>query len=63
MAGPHGLRPVQGGARAVLEAGGVGTAGGREALGTLDEKLRARELRAGGSEPLLAAALFLDLVR
>ncbi|MFJ4120336.1 triphosphoribosyl-dephospho-CoA synthase [[Kitasatospora] papulosa] len=60
--GPSGLRLVQNGARAVLEAGGVGTAGGREALGTLTVELRARELRAGGSEPLLAAALFLDRV-
>ncbi|MFE4688835.1 triphosphoribosyl-dephospho-CoA synthase [Streptomyces sp. NPDC056749] len=62
VAGPHGLRLVQGGARAVLEAGGVGAAGGREALRTMAEELRARELRAGDSEPLFAAALFLDRV-
>ncbi|WP_405388922.1 triphosphoribosyl-dephospho-CoA synthase [Streptomyces sp. NBC_01102] len=61
-AGPHGLRRVQGGARAVLEAGGAGAARGREALRTLDEELRSHGLRAGGSEPLFAAALFLDRI-
>lgn len=61
-AGPRGLRLVQGRARAVLEAGGVGAAGGREALGAMDEDLRARGLRAGGSEPLFAAALLLDRI-
>ncbi|MFE4455708.1 triphosphoribosyl-dephospho-CoA synthase [Streptomyces sp. NPDC056796] len=61
-AGPHGLRLVQSGARTVLDAGGTGTATGREALYALDEELRSRGLRAGGSEPLFAAALFLDRI-
>ncbi|MFD9499325.1 triphosphoribosyl-dephospho-CoA synthase [Streptomyces sp. NPDC060035] len=59
-AGPAGLRLVQAGARAVLEAGGTGTDAGREALAVLEGDLRRHQLRAGGSEPLLAAALFLD---
>ncbi|MFE4215357.1 triphosphoribosyl-dephospho-CoA synthase [Streptomyces sp. NPDC056844] len=61
-AGPDGLRLVQSGARAVLEAGGVAAARGQDALRAMDEELRSRELRAGGSEPLFAAALFLDRV-
>ncbi|GAA1373509.1 triphosphoribosyl-dephospho-CoA synthase [Streptomyces beijiangensis] len=59
-AGPTGLRFVQGGARAVLEAGGSSTGAGSEALGALGAGLCERGLRPGGSEPLLAAALFLD---
>ncbi|MER5275897.1 triphosphoribosyl-dephospho-CoA synthase [Streptomyces sp. NPDC002809] len=59
-AGPAGLRLVQSGARAVLEAGGTGTEAGREAVAVLEADLRRHRIRPGGSEPLLAAALFLD---
>lgn len=61
-AGPAGLRLVQSGARAVLEAGGTGTDAGREAVAVLEADLRRHRLRPGGSEPLLAAALFLDRI-
>lgn len=59
-AGPHGLRHVQAGARAVLEAGGTSTEAGREALTALDADLHARAWSPRGSAPLLAGALFAD---
>ncbi|WP_313896426.1 triphosphoribosyl-dephospho-CoA synthase [Streptomyces sp. GC420] len=59
-AGPQGLRFVQRGASGVLEAGGPESAEGREALRSLDAGLRERGVRPGGSEALLAGALFLD---
>ncbi|MZE81643.1 2-(5'-triphosphoribosyl)-3'-dephospho CoA synthase, partial [Streptomyces sp. SID5475] len=40
-AGPHGLRRVQSGARAVLDAGGTATPTGRAALAAFDADLRA----------------------
>ncbi|AXG79103.1 triphosphoribosyl-dephospho-CoA synthase [Streptomyces paludis] len=62
-AGPHGLRQVQNGAHAVLEAGGAGSDAGGRALRDLDSTLRADGLRPRGSAHLLAGALFLDILR
>ncbi|MFC9844273.1 triphosphoribosyl-dephospho-CoA synthase [Streptomyces sp. NPDC060223] len=59
-AGPHGLRHVQAGARAVLEAGGTSTEAGRETLSALDNDLHARAWSPRGSGGLLAGALFVD---
>ncbi|CAM5474705.1 2-(5''-triphosphoribosyl)-3'-dephosphocoenzyme-A synthase [Streptomyces alboniger] len=59
-AGPLGLRHVQAGARAVLEAGGTATEPGRAALHGLDADLHARAWSPRGSAGLLAGALFLD---
>ncbi|MFE5920710.1 triphosphoribosyl-dephospho-CoA synthase [Streptomyces sp. NPDC056468] len=59
-AGPMGLRHVQAGARAVLEAGGTYTAVGAQALAALDADLHARAWSPRGSAGLLAGALFLD---
>ncbi|MEU5094860.1 triphosphoribosyl-dephospho-CoA synthase [Streptomyces sp. NPDC020996] len=59
-AGPVGLRHVQAGARAVLEAGGTATGAGQEALHALDADLDARGWSPRGSAGLLAGALFLD---
>ncbi|MGW0337192.1 triphosphoribosyl-dephospho-CoA synthase [Streptomyces sp. NPDC003011] len=59
-AGPNGLRRVQAGARAVLEAGGTATEPGRAALHALDTELHARAWSPRGSAGLLAGALFLD---
>lgn len=58
--GPAGLRAVQSGARAVLAAGGVGTAQGRRLFTTLDDLCLTRRLSPGGSGDLLSATLFLD---
>ena len=54
------LRDAQNGARAVLDAGGNGTAAGRRALRSLDAVLLRHNAAPGGSADLLAAALFLD---
>jgi triphosphoribosyl-dephospho-CoA synthase len=54
------LRVAQTGARAVLDAGGNGTAAGRHALRSLEEALLRHNAAPGGSADLLAAALFLD---
>ncbi|MFJ9633126.1 triphosphoribosyl-dephospho-CoA synthase [Streptomyces sp. NPDC101175] len=59
-AGPLGLRHVQAGARAVLEAGGTATEAGAEALAAFDTDLRTRAWSPRGSAGLLAGALFLD---
>ncbi|MFJ4690830.1 triphosphoribosyl-dephospho-CoA synthase [Streptomyces sp. NPDC088766] len=59
-AGPVGLRHVQAGARAVLEAGGTATGAGRTALTALDADLHARGWSPRGSAGLLAGALFAD---
>ncbi|MFB4284075.1 triphosphoribosyl-dephospho-CoA synthase [Nonomuraea sp. MTCD27] len=61
--GRDGLRLVQAGAERVLAEGGAGTEHGRAALLTLDGLLRRRRLSPGGSGDLLAAALFLDMIR
>ncbi|MGW9135282.1 triphosphoribosyl-dephospho-CoA synthase [Streptomyces sp. NPDC055681] len=60
--GPHGLREVQNGARAVLDAGGTGTEAGWQALRDFDRHLRGRNLSPRGSAQLLAAALFVDFL-
>jgi triphosphoribosyl-dephospho-CoA synthase len=54
------LRKAQTGARAVLAAGGNGTAVGRRALQSLEAALLRHNASPGGSADLLAAALFLD---
>ncbi|MDF3149984.1 triphosphoribosyl-dephospho-CoA synthase, partial [Streptomyces sp. T21Q-yed] len=59
-AGPIGLRQVQAGARAVLEAGGTATEAGAAALVALDADLHTRVWSPRGSAGLLAGALFLD---
>ncbi|MET7476456.1 triphosphoribosyl-dephospho-CoA synthase [Streptomyces sp. NPDC005648] len=59
-AGPLGLRQVQAGARAVLDAGGTATEAGAAALTALDADLQARAWSPRGSAGLLAGALFLD---
>lgn len=58
--GPLGLRHVQAGARAVLEAGGTYTEAGTQALVAFDADLHARAWSPRGSAGLLAGALFLD---
>ncbi|MFF4832314.1 triphosphoribosyl-dephospho-CoA synthase [Streptomyces sp. NPDC001315] len=59
-AGPMGLRHVQAGARAILEAGGTATQTGRDALSALDTDLHTRAWSPRGSAGLLTGALFLD---
>jgi triphosphoribosyl-dephospho-CoA synthase len=54
------LRDAQTGARAVLDAGGNGTAAGRRALRSLEVVLLRHNAAPGGSADLLAATLFLD---
>ncbi|MDN3354900.1 triphosphoribosyl-dephospho-CoA synthase [Actinomadura sp. DC4] len=61
--GTEGLRTVRLGATRVLAEGGPGTEPGHAALLDLDDRLRVRRLSPGGSGDLLAAALFLDMVR
>ena len=58
--GPGGLRALQSGAQAVLDAGGIGTPQGRRHFTALDELCRSRRLSPGGSGDLLSVALFLD---
>ncbi|WP_344646342.1 triphosphoribosyl-dephospho-CoA synthase [Streptomyces durmitorensis] len=59
-AGPHGLRAVQAGARAILDAGGTTTPEGAAALTSLDAELHRGNLRLRGSAALLACGSFLD---
>ena len=54
------LRDAQTGARAVLDAGGNGTAAGRRALRSLEAALLRHNAAPGGSADLLAATLLLD---
>lgn len=58
--GLDGLRAVQSGAQAVLDAGGVGTVQGRRHFIALDDLCLTRRLSPGGSGDLLSATLFLD---
>ncbi|WP_445170486.1 triphosphoribosyl-dephospho-CoA synthase [Mycolicibacterium sp. Dal123E01] len=58
--GLDGLRALQSGARAVLDAGGIGTPHGRRSFIALDAMCVDRRLSPGGSGDLLAATLFLD---
>ncbi|MCV7422445.1 triphosphoribosyl-dephospho-CoA synthase [Mycobacterium yunnanensis] len=58
--GTDGLRTVQSGAEAVLDAGGIGTVRGRHLFAELDGSCLSRRLSPGGSGDLLSATLFLD---
>ncbi|BBY62110.1 triphosphoribosyl-dephospho-CoA synthase [Mycolicibacterium helvum] len=58
--GPEGLRMLQSGAQAVLDAGGIGTPQGRRNFTALDAMCLTRRLSPGGSGDLLSATLFLD---
>jgi triphosphoribosyl-dephospho-CoA synthase len=58
--GTAALHAAQGGARAVLAAGGSSTAAGWQALLRLDADLLAHRASPGGCADLLAACLFLD---
>jgi triphosphoribosyl-dephospho-CoA synthase len=60
--GASGLRAVQSGAQAVLDAGGFGTTQGRSHFTALDDLCLARRLSPGGSGDLLSATLFLDAI-
>ncbi|MDQ0651956.1 triphosphoribosyl-dephospho-CoA synthase [Pseudomonas cedrina] len=59
-AGPEGLRTMQHGAQAVLDAGGSATLAGRRQLHELDTQLLALNASPGGAADLLAACLFID---
>ncbi len=59
-AGPQGLRTMQQGAQAVLDAGGSATLAGRRQLHALDTQLLALNASPGGAADLLAACLFID---
>lgn len=59
-AGPEGLRTMQRGAQAVLNAGGSATLAGRRHLHALDTQLLALNASPGGAADLLAACLFID---
>lgn len=59
-AGSAGLQAMQGGARAVLDAGGSASLAGRRQLRELDRALLALNASPGGAADLLAACLFLD---
>ena len=61
-AGEAGLRTMQQGARAVLDAGGSASLAGRRRLHELDEQLIALNASPGGAADLLAACLFIDRV-
>jgi triphosphoribosyl-dephospho-CoA synthase len=56
------LKTAQGGAAAVLAAGGTATAQGRQRLRQLDRDLVALNASPGGSADLFAATLFLDFL-
>jgi len=59
-AGMPGLSSMQGGARAVLEAGGCSSLEGRRRLRALDNDMLRLHASPGGAADLLAASLFLD---
>ena len=61
-AGMTGLETMKRGARAVLLAGGCGTAEGQAALARLDRRMLALNASPGGAADLLAATLFVDRV-
>jgi triphosphoribosyl-dephospho-CoA synthase len=58
--GLAGLRALQAGAQAVVNAGGIRTPEGRRRFTALDEMCRTRRLSPGGSGDLLSATVFLD---
>ncbi|MQA52127.1 triphosphoribosyl-dephospho-CoA synthase [Pseudomonas piscis] len=61
-AGEAGLRAMQDGARAVLEAGGSASLAGRRRLHQLDLQLLTLNASPGGAADLLAACLLLDRI-
>ena len=61
-AGDEGLNTMQQGARAVLDAGGSASLGGRRRLHALDQQLIALNASPGGAADLLAACLFIDRI-
>ncbi|AHL36447.1 triphosphoribosyl-dephospho-CoA synthase [Pseudomonas brassicacearum] len=61
-AGEPGLQAMQQGAKAVLDAGGSASLGGRRQLHALDQQLIALNASPGGAADLLAACLFLDRI-
>jgi triphosphoribosyl-dephospho-CoA synthase len=61
-AGEEGLSTMQLGARAVLDAGGSASLGGRRRLHELDQQLIALNASPGGAADLLAACLFIDRI-
>jgi triphosphoribosyl-dephospho-CoA synthase len=61
-AGMPGLLTLQHGAQAVLQAGGLAQAAGRQALQQLDSAMLALNASPGGAADLLAATLFIDRV-
>jgi len=58
--GREGLRALQTGAQAVLDAGGLGTLEGRRRFTAVDDMCQTQRLSPGGSADLLAATIFLD---
>jgi triphosphoribosyl-dephospho-CoA synthase len=58
--GSAGLRALQAGAQAVVDAGGFRTPEGRQRFTALDDMCLARRLSPGGSGDLLSATVFLD---
>ncbi|AOE62730.1 triphosphoribosyl-dephospho-CoA synthase [Pseudomonas corrugata] len=61
-AGEPGLRAMQAGAQAVLDAGGSASLDGRRRLHALDQQLIALNASPGGAADLLAACLFIDRI-
>src|SRR5271163_261778 len=61
--GSVGLRAIQAGAQAVLDAGGFGTLEGRRRFTALDDMCLTRRLSPGGSGDLLSATVFLDTLQ
>ncbi|MFE4110992.1 triphosphoribosyl-dephospho-CoA synthase [Kosakonia sp. YIM B13611] len=59
-AGLEGLEAMRHGASAVLQAGGVASKAGQQALAELDARMLALNASPGGAADLLAATLFLD---
>ncbi|MDN2487146.1 triphosphoribosyl-dephospho-CoA synthase [Kosakonia sacchari] len=59
-AGLEGLEAMRLGAGAVLQAGGVASKAGQQALAELDARMLALNASPGGAADLLAATLFLD---
>lgn len=60
--GPAALDAMHAGAKAVLTAGGMGTAEGKKAFGVLEYTMLSAGVSPGGAADLLAASLFLDSV-
>ena len=60
--GETALREAKSGATAIIRAGGVGSARGRERLRALDRRFRELGVSPGGSADLLSGVLFLDAV-